>query len=226
MTESGGTWDFANEGTLTNIFQRPRGEFEGYGFNIPTQSLVDEFFLENSGVEDPRLPSTVFRVGDNMGDRGVFTKAATGFDHDYYPKKYFNSKSEEASFGDVAPNGGSNDRVIRYADVLLLHAEASYHTGDQTSAKISLNKVRARARGNNEDVLPDVTSSGSALLEDIYHERRVELALEGHRFFDLVRTGRAASALSGYIEGVHNLFPIPESQIQATNGAITQNPGY
>jgi hypothetical protein len=76
--------------------------------------------------------------------------------------------------------------------------------------------------------LPDVTASGTALLDAIYHERRVELGLEGHRFFDLVRTGRAQTVLGalGYVEGVHNLFPIPLSQIQATNNAIKQNPGY
>ena len=228
MNASGGNWgkNAANEGTFTNVFQRARGQFEGFGFNIPTQDFIDEFFAE--GFEDPRLSSTVFREGDMMGDRGVFTKDATGFPHDYYPKKYFNSKSEEAPFGDPVPNGGSNDRVIRYADVLLMHAEAAFHTGDQEAARTSVNQVRARARGSNQNVLPDITVSGQALLDAIYHERRVELGLEGHRFFDLVRTGRAAVKLGplGYQEDIHRVFPIPESQIQATNGAIIQNPGY
>lgn len=228
MNASGGNWgrNAANEGTFTNVFQRARGQFEGYGFNIPTQDLVDAFFAE--GFEDPRLTYTVFREGDEMGDRGTFTKEATGFPHDYYPRKYFNNKSEEAPFGDPNPNGGSNDRVIRFADVLLMHAEAAYHNGDEAAARNSLNTVRARARGSNPDILPDIEASGSALLQAIYRERRIELALEGHRFFDLVRTGRAAAELGdlGYQEGVHNLFPIPESQIQATNGAVTQNPGY
>ncbi len=227
MTESGGTWDNPNEGTLSNIFQRPRGQFDGFGFNLPTQDLINAFFAEDPNNEDPRLRYTVFREGDVLGDRGVFTKEATGFPHEYYPRKFFNSKSEEASFGDPAPNGGSNDRVIRYADLLLMHAEASYQTGDESAAKNSLNMVRARARGNSS-LLPDVTASGQALLDAIYHERRVELALEGHRFFDLVRTGRASAVLGplGYVDGKHNLFPVPESQILATNGAITQNPGY
>jgi len=228
MQNSGGNWGegAANEGTFTNVFQRPRGQFEGFGFNIPTQDLVDAFFAE--GSEDPRLSSTVFRVGDEMGDRGTFTKEATGFDFDYYPKKYFNNKSEEASFGDPNPNGGSNQRVIRYADVLLMHAEAAYHNGAEGVAQQSLNMVRARARGSNSNILPDVTATGTALLDAIYHEQRVELALEGQRFFELVRTGRASDELGslGYLEGTHNLFPIPDSQIQATNGALTQNPGY
>ena len=223
MNASGGNWgkNNANEGSFTNVFTRARGQFAGYGFNIPTQEFVNEFFRE--GFEDPRLASTVFRVGDEMGDRGTFTIEATGgFPFLYYPKKYFDNKSEDAPFGDPNPNGGSNDRVIRYADVLLMHAEAAYHTGDENAARTSLNEVRARVQ------IPLITASGPDLLEAIYRERRLELGLEAHRFFDLVRTGRAAEVLGplGFIEGVHELFPIPQSQIQATNGAISQNPGY
>ncbi len=223
MNASGGNWgrNNANEGTFSNVFQRARGQFEGYGFNIPTQDLVDEFFAE--GFEDPRLFYTVFREGDDMGDRGVFTKDATGgFPHDYYNRKSFNSKSEEAPFGDPNPNGGTNDRVIRYADMLLLHAEAAYQTGDESAAKMSLNEVRARVE------LDPVTASGQDLLDAIYHERRVELALEGHRFVDLVRTKRAQEELGplGYVEGVHNFLPIPEFEIIKSNGVYIQNPGY
>lgn len=223
MNASGGNWgrNNANEGTFTNVFQRARGQFGGFGFNIPTQDLVDEFFKE--GFEDPRLSSTVFREGEPMGDRGIFTKEATGgFPHDYYPKKYFNNLSEEAPFGDPAPNGGSNDRVIRYSDLLLMHAEAAYHTGNISAAQGSLNQVRARVS------LSPIISSGPELLEAIYRERRIELGLEGHRFFDLVRTGRAQDVLGplGYQEGVHNIFPIPLTQIQLSNGVLRQNPGY
>ncbi len=228
MNASGGNWgkNNANEGTFTNVFQRPRGAFEGYGFNIPTQDFVDEFFAE--GFEDPRLSSTVFREGEQMGDRGTFTKEATGMPFDFYPKKYFNSKGEEAPFGDPNPNGGSNDRVIRYADVLLMHAEAAAKNGNEAAAKNSLNEVRARANASGSVTVPAITANGQALIDAIYRERRIELGLEGHRFFDLVRTGRAANVLGGlgYVEGTHNVFPIPQSQIQATNGAITQNPGY
>jgi starch-binding outer membrane protein, SusD/RagB family len=228
MNASGGNWgrNNANEGTFTNVFQRARGQFEGFGFNIPTQQFVDEFFAE--GFEDPRLKATVFREGDAMGDRGIFTKDATGFPFDYYPKKYFNNKSEEAPFGDPNPNGGSNDRVIRYADVLLMNAEAAWHTGDMLTAQQSLNRVRARARGNQTNILPDITTTGEALLNAIYRERRIELGLEGHRFFDLIRTDKAQTALGplGYVNNTHRLFPIPASQIQATGGAVTQNPGY
>lgn len=223
MNASGGNWgkNNANEGSFTNVFTRARGQFAGYGFNIPTQDFVDEFFKE--GFEDPRLKSTVFRIGDAMGDRGIFTIDATGgIPYQYYSKKYFSNKSDDAPFGDPNPNGGSNDRVIRYADVLLMHAEAAYHTGDEAAAKASLNQVRQRVG------IPEITATGEDLLNAIYRERRLELGMEAIRFFDLVRTGRAAQVLGplGFVAGTHELFPIPQSQILATNGALGQNPGY
>jgi len=226
MPASNGDWGRAQEGTFTNVFQRARGQFGGFGFNIPTQNFVAEF-----EAGDPRLAATVFRVGDQMGDRGVFTKEATGSPYDFHPKKYFISQSEEAPTGDKNVNGPSNDRVIRYSDVLLMHAEASYRLGDETSARQAVNQVRARARGTAA-VLPNVGAgvTGDALLQAIYHERRVELGMEGHRFFDLVRTGRAGAVMRAlgysYVDGIHELFPIPLTQIQATNNALIQNPGY
>ena len=225
MNASGGNWGNQLEGSFTNVFQRARGQFNGFGFNLPTQDFVDEF-----ETDDPRLGHTIFQVGDEMGDRGVFTLEATGFPHLYYAKKYFLNASDEAPFGDPVPNGPSNDRVIRYADLLLFHAEAAYHTGNEFAARSSVNLVRERARGGNNSILPDVNSSGSDLLEAIYHERRVELGLEGHRFFDIVRQGRAAEVMTtlgfGFVEGVHEIFPIPEAEITLSGGLITQNPGY
>lgn len=223
MNASGGNWgrNNANEGTFSNVFQRARGQFEGFGFNIPTQDLVDAFIVD--GIEDPRLQHTVFRVGETMGDRGVFTKDATGGQvHDYYTRKAFNKKSEEAPFGDAAPNGGSNDRVIRYSDVLLMHAEAANQTGDDAAARTALNEVRSRVG------LDPVEAGGSSLLDAIYKERRVELAMEGHRFFDLVRTGRAAAELGplGFKVGVNEIQPIPQFEITKSNGVYSQNPGY
>ena len=225
----GGYWgsvNGANEGNLAVVYQLPRGQFGGWGFNLPTQNFVDEF-----EAGDPRLKSSVFMEGDTLGDRGVFTKAATGFDHDYYSKKYFVSRSEheEINIGDPNMNGEPNDRLIRYADLLLMHAEAAYYNGQELVALTSLNLVRERARRNAEaGVLPDVTATGQALLDAILHERRVELGLEGHRFFDLVRQGRATEVLGplGFQSGTHELFPIPQQQIDLSSGVLTQNPGY
>ncbi len=229
MNASGGNWgrNAQNEGTFTPVFQRARGQFGGFGFNIPTQDLVEEFFEE--GFEDPRLKFTVFRQGEPMGDRGLFTiENAGGYPYQYYSRKYFANSSQDAPFGDPNPNGGLNDRVIRYADVLLMHAECHYHAGSISQALSSINMVRARARGTSSNILPDLDASGQDLLDAIYRERRLELALEGHRFFDLVRTGRAESVLGemGYSESTHRVFPIPLNQILATNGVTQQNPGY
>ena len=229
---SGGNWgaQFWSEGTYTNVFQRARGTFSGYGFNLPTQDFVDEFEVweEQIGPDviekiDPRLGYTVYQLGDNASDWGEITEDATGMPAPYYARKYFNPAAELAPFGDPNPNGGSNDRVIRLADVLLMHAEACNQMGDDATAVASLNMVRQRAAVP----LVDAGSvSGSALLDAIYHERRVELGLEGHRFVDLVRQGRAAEVLDGFITGKSELFPIPIAEITLSNGQLTQHPGY
>ncbi len=225
MNRSNGDWGRFEEGNLSNVFQRARGEFGGYGFNIPTQDLVDEF-----EANDPRLGYTVFQVGETMGDRGVFSLDRTGYPYLYYSRKYFINRSEEAPTGDPNVNGPGNDRVIRFADVLLLTAEAAYETGNEVLARSLVNQVRERARNGVAGILPDVTATGADLLEAIYHERRVELAMEGHRFFDLVRTGRAGSVMRSkgfnFIDGTHEKFPVPLQEIQLSNGTLTQNPGY
>ena len=81
----------------------------------------------------------------------------------------------------------------------------------------------ARAFGDNNH---DITLSGAALTDAIYHERRVELMGEGHHFFDLVRTGRAANEIDGFVAGKNELFPIPLEEIDFSNGNWTQNPNY
>ena len=196
----------------------------------PTQDFVDEFEVweEQIGPDvitktDARLGYTVYKLGDNVSDWGELTEDATGMPHPYYARKYFNPSAELAPFGDPNPNGGSNDRVIRLADVLLMHAEACNRLGDDEAAKVSLKMVRDRA-SVPWNAVADLT--GDALLDAIYHERRVELGLEGHRFFDLVRQGRAADVLEGFVVGKSELFPIPNAEITLSNGQLTQNPGY
>lgn len=228
-TQGGGYWgavNRVNEGNLTNVYQMPRGSYGGWGFNIPTQDFVDAF-----EAGDPRLQSTVWFIGDQLCDRGILTKNNTGFDYDYYSKKYFvcRSEHEAVNVGDPQMNGESNDRIIRYADLLLFAAEAAYHTSDEVSARAYLEMVRARARRTAAaGSLPEVTATGTALLDAIYHERRVELGQEGHRFFDIARTGRGTQILGaqGFTAGVNELFPIPQEQISLTGNAYTQNPGY
>jgi hypothetical protein len=118
-----------------------------------------------------------------------------------------------------------NLRILRYAEVLLMNAEASNELGLTSDALTSLNKVRARAK------LPAVGSlSQTALRDTIWHERRVELAMEYDRFFDIVRQGRAGKLLraqgKNFVDGKNELYPIPTDQIQLSGGRLTQNPGY
>ena len=101
--------------------------------------------------------------------------------------------------------------------------------GNHTDALTYLNQVRKRARGGNISILPDVSVTDKNLLRDkILLERRHELALEGERFWDLVRTGKAAAVLGplGFIPGKHELLPIHQSEIDISQGSLTQNPNY
>jgi hypothetical protein len=127
-------------------------------------------------------------------------------------------------------------RYIRLANVLLWHAEAANENGNVQAALESLNRVRARARDADANpandpagVLPDITTTNQAeLREAIYRERRLELAMEDLRFFDLVRQGRAADVLgdAGFVSGTHERMPIPQREIDLSDGVLQQNPGY
>ena len=124
---------------------------------------------------------------------------------------------------------GHNRRLIRYADVLLMAAEALNENDKPGDALLYLNEVRERAREGNSSILPDVTVTGKDDLRTaILEERRHELALEGHRFWDLVRTGRAATVLGpmGFETGKHELFPIPQNEIDISQGSLQQNPEW
>ena len=120
--------------------------------------------------------------------------------------------------GDLGPD---HDWIeIRLADVILLYAEALNANGSTAAAVTQLNKIRNRAG------LANSTASGQAAVKTaITNERRLELAFEGHRWFDLVRTGTAQSVL-GFSDANYLLFPIPGSEVLATRGVITQNAGY
>jgi len=138
-----------------------------------------------------------------------------------YNQKYSPRKGETS--GQVELNYLNNFRTIRFADVLLMAAEAQNRKAspDVPKAQDYLNRVRRRAFGNNSN---DITLSGTQLTDAIWEERRLELAMEGDRFFDLVRTGKAASKITGFVAGKHEIFPIPQNEIDISG--LTQNPGY
>ena len=124
-----------------------------------------------------------------------------------------------------------NLRVIRYADVLLWAAEAAVELGGEQNINDALGwleMVRARARAGNSAVLPKITVKDQAKLREIIRrERRVELGMEGERFFDLVRWGIADEVLRplGY-QPRNRYLPIPQGEIDKSKGVLVQNPDY
>lgn len=189
----------------------------GFSFNVPTQEVVDEF---EDG--DMRLETAILDIETWAADTGA--TFGTGYEHTgYYNRKYI-SRQGDANTGDANLTNPNNYRAIRFADVLLMAAEA-LNRGNVSDARAQmyLNRVRERAFGNSDN---NVSATGATLTDAIYHERRVELVGEGHRFFDLVRTGRAAAEIDGFEAGKHEVFPIPLIEIQLAGNQWEQNPGY
>jgi len=190
---------------------------EGYGFAEVTQDLVDEF---EEG--DPRRPVTLAMNNDPYFE--LIYKPSFSSTR-YSPRKYVQSDSVVTQKAD----GDINYTAIRYADVLLWKAEALVELGRNNEALQPLEQVRARARAMSADpdnMLPPVTTTETTeLMAAIRHERRVELALEMHRFFDLVRWGLAGERLEGFQNGKNEVFPIPQIELDL-NGNLTQNAGY
>ncbi|WP_435416516.1 RagB/SusD family nutrient uptake outer membrane protein [Polaribacter aestuariivivens] len=213
-----------SEGNVAVGFSGVRGyngpDFSsGFSFNVPVQELVDAFEMG-----DRRIDITILDIEAWTQQTGAtFEK---GYEHTgYFNRKYLpRTRSAEAQ-GDRNLTNPNNYRAIRFSDVLLMAAEAfnKSTTPNDVKAQGYLNLVRQRAFG---DMLHNVSSTGANLTEDIYKERRVELAGEGHRFFDLVRTGRAAQEINGFVTGKHEVFPIPAIEIQLAGNRWAQNPNY
>ncbi len=212
-----------SEGNVAVGFQGVRG-YEGpvftpgFSFNVPVQKAVDAF-----DPGDLREGVTILDIvawSDSTG--AVYT---TGYEHTgYFNRKYLPRKRSPEAANDLNLTNPNNYRAIRYADVLLMAAEAFNRGGiDDTKAQDYLNMVRSRAFGDDNH---NVTFTGAALTDAIWKERYIELIGEGHRFFDLVRTGKAAEEIPGFVAGKHELFPVPIEEINFSNGNWTQNPGY
>ncbi len=224
-------------GSFTQILTRSRSSLigGGWGFNHPTQNLYDEF-----EASDIRRDVAILNPADSL----IETPSV----EIYLGSRYLNNKY--GMYRDPADQGGGfgkwslhatrgplNNRQIRYADVLLMYAEACLGTGDEASARAYINKVRQRVG------LADVATADNATLR---HERRVELAMEGHRWFDLVRwegvagnglkahmdaykateTQEAQSHIQEFVAGKHEIFPIPQEEIQLNPTEMKQNNGY
>jgi hypothetical protein len=189
----------------------------GFSFNVPVQEVVDAF---EDG--DLRLETAILDIEAWAADTGA--SFGTGFEHTGYFNRKYIARQGDADIGDANLTNPNNYRAIRFADVLLMAAEALNRGGiNDMQAQIYLNRVRERAFGNSDN---NVTTTGSALTDAIYHERRLELVGEGHHFFDLVRTGRAANEIDGFQAGKHEVFPIPLIEIQLAGNNWEQNPEY
>jgi hypothetical protein len=203
-----GDYGDENEGTMLCVYMETRNHpfagIGGWGFNCPTQDLVDEY---EDG--DPRKDATIIFDGETLwqgtSDESTFDNSfPTNIDH-YANQKYCLPASQQpADFSDASKNW----IVIRYAEVLLWNAEAAFHTGGDWQTP--LQEVRNRA---------GLGPSPYQGIDAIYHERRVELAMEGHRFWDIVRQGRGEEVLGkyGFKEGINNHFPISQDQLDLSD---------
>jgi len=215
-------WGFpqGSEGNFAIIHHGIRGYSgtvyaSGWSFNLPTKDLYDAYELG-----DTRRDAAILDIVAWASSTGA--EYSEGYEHTgYFNHKYIPRAGATAAQGEL--NYETNYRAIRYADVLLMAAEANNRkaSSDDTKAQNYLNQVRARAFGGGSN---SSTSTGIVLTKEIWDERRLELAMEGHRFFDLVRTGEAAATLSGFITGKHEVFPIPQTEIDISG--LTQNAGY
>lgn len=196
----------------TNV-QGPRGTPDlGWGFNTPSLTLVNSY-----EAGDLRKNAAIMFVPGILWDGFI---APTSWNNPRYNYKAYQSSIAESWDGNRG-NTAKNLRILKYSDLLLIRAEAGFHIGMTSEAVDRINDLRLRAG------LPTVTT---VTLQSILDERRAEMAMEHDRWFDIVRTGQGQSAMAvdgkSFMVGVHELFPIPQNQIIASGGLLTQNSGY
>lgn len=203
----------------------------GWGFNVPSQRLANAY-----ETGDPRRARTILFTSTPT-QPGVTINGLTtpvGLPNPMYNHKVHPS----TSFVNRILSRGAwwmNIRILRYADVVLMYAEASIELGGEanlTAARNAINSIRTRARGTTMSVLPNITAdTQEALRNALRHERRIELAMEHERFFDIVRWGIAGEVMQEAGKTAFNLdrdkwLPIPQAQIDISGGVLKQNPLY
>lgn len=198
------------------VVQGPRGTPDyGWGFNTPSENLANSY---EDG--DLRRNSTIIFVPSTLWD-GL--PAPTTWNNPRYNYKSYQSTLLESGEGTGTNNGnsGKNLRILKYSDLMLIRAEAALQLGNVSEALAQVNIIRNRA---------GLGAKTALTLNELYVERRHEMAMEHDRWFDLIRTGKAQSAMAingkTFIVGKHELFPIPQDQITLSGGRLSQNPGY
>lgn len=193
----------------------------GWGFNQPSQSLVNAY-----EAGDVRKNATIIFRGTTLYDGRVIPVIGADDPNPRYNLKAYSSAYTSAWETDA------NIKYLRYAEVLLMKAEALNELGQTSESIPLLNIIRHRAGLGDTPA-----TSQEAVRTAIWKERRVELAFEFDRFFDLVRTGQAKDAFAAdksadfpngkvFTVGKNELFPIPSSFLLITEGMSSQNPGY
>ncbi len=200
----------------------PRFE-SGYSFNVPTQESYDAF-----NAADLRRDISILNIDKwvaEWSELGVIITYGEGNEHTGFFNRKYIPRRRDLNIPDPNLTNPNNYRSIRFADVLLMAAEAHNRktNPNDTKALEYLNRVRTRAFGISDF---NTSASGNTLTQLIWNERRLELMGEGHRFFDLVRTGQAKDYIDGFELGKHELFPIPSVEIELTGNIWEQNPGY
>ena len=184
--------------------------------------------------------ATILYSGQNDGN-GLTLPASPPLAQAYWNKKAYTTPSIRQNYG-TNKNFWINIKIIRYADVILMAAEAANELGNSATASEYLEMIRSRARGTNTSVLPKVTATDKATLRTaIKQERRIEFAMEGERFYDLVRWGDAKETYAkplhhydgsviyparNFNPAIHHVWPIPPDEIAVSKGALTQNQGW
>ncbi len=197
----------------------------GWGWNTPDTTLANAF---ESG--DPRKDATLLYAGQVNQPYGEAIPPATAdVPRPFWNKKVYTNPAVRVATGSRFGEW-MNVRILRYADVVLMAAEAANELGNTTEALADLEMIRARARNGNAGVLPQITETDQGKLRDIIrHERRVEMGMELERFFDLVRWGIAKetfNAMDINYQERNKYLPIPQPEIDKSNGVLVQNPDY
>ena len=191
----------------------------GWGFNVPSADLAASY-----ETGDPRRDATIIFRGETTPEGDAIP--ADGDNPMYNQKSYVPFSLYVSGFNEGCQQ---NKIVLRYADVLLMNAEANNESGNTAAALIPLEQVRARARGGNNAILPKIVSTDQATVRAaIYKERRSELAMEFDRYFDVIRQGRGAEVFGsrGWKANKNEVWPIPQNEIDLSAGTLTQDTGY
>lgn len=193
--------------------QAPRGTPDlGWGFNSPSLALANAY-----EANDSRKAATILFSTNDLWDG---FPASPGWSNPRYNYKSYHSSIQESWNGDRELTG-KNLRILKYSDILLIRAEAALNLGNTVEALEKVNLIRVRA---GLEALTGIT------MDQLLNERRLEMAMEHDRWFDLIRTGRASAAMAAngktFIVGKHELFPIPQSEIILSGGLLLPNPGY